>query len=360
LLFCLKKLSNFTVKGSDQVKVIPVWEAEGMVLCHDITEIIPDKTKGRAFSKGHVVRKEDINRLLDLGKEHLYVWEIDEDTLHENEAALRIARIVAGPGIVITDPVEGKVELKAEISGLLKINVSALEKINDICEVVLATIHSNQLVSVEQVIAGSRVVPLVIDSDKIRRVEKIGKECFPVVEIKPLRSVKVGVVTTGSEVYRGRIKDRFGPVIQKKVMELGSHLIRQIYVDDSITMIEDAIGTLIREGAEIIITTGGMSVDPDDVSPAGIKAAGGRVVAYGAPVLPGSMFMLAYIGDIPVLGLPGCVMYNRTTIFDIILPRILAGEEISRKDITRLAHGGLCAECECCQYPNCAFGKGIV
>lgn len=340
------------------MKVIPVWEAEGAVLCHDITEFIPGKVKNRGFKKGHIVKKEDIPKLLKLGKEHLYVWEVDNKMLHETDAAVRIAKAVSGGGLILTDPVEGKVELKADRDGLLKINVGALEEINEINEVVLATMHSNQLVTAGKTVAGCRVVPLVIAVDKICNVEKIGRLAFPIVQIKPLISMKVGIVTTGSEVYHGRIQDQFGSVLQKKITALGSTILRQIIVDDRVEMIHQAIQTLIQEGAEMIVTTGGMSVDPDDVTPAGIRAAGGQVVVYGAPVLPGSMFMLAYIGNIPVLGLPGCVMYHKTTIFDLVAPRILAGETISRKDITRLAHGGLCINCNPCEYPNCTFGKG--
>lgn len=340
------------------MKAITVYEAEGMVLCHDITEIVPGKRKGRAFKKGHIVRREDIPKLLNLGKERLYVWEVNEDNLHENEAALRIASAIAGAGITITEPVEGKVELKAEREGLLKINTKALEEINDIEEIIVASIHSNQVVKEGVTTGGCRVVPLVINKEKIEKVEKIAQAYFPLFAIKPLRKLKVGVVTTGSEVYHGRIEDKFGPVIYRKVEEMGSQVLRQVYTDDNITMIGEAISQLIAEGAEMIITTGGMSVDPDDVTPAGIKGAGGRVVIYGAPVLPGSMFMLAYIGQVPVLGLPGCVMYHRTTIFDLIFPRVLAGEEITKKDIVRLGHGGLCSVCNPCRYPQCSFGKG--
>jgi molybdenum cofactor synthesis domain-containing protein len=340
------------------MRVIPVWEAEGTVLCHDITEIIPGKVAGRAFKKGHVVKKEDISKLLNLGKEHLYVWEVNQNVIHENDAAMRIAKAVAGPGIILTAPMEGKVELKAQIPGMLKINIDALEELNDINEVIVASIHSHQLVSVGEIVAGCRVVPLVIEANKINNVENIGRLSFPIMEIKPLKPLKVGIVTTGSEVYHGRIQDQFGPVLDKKITALGSRVVRQIIVDDAIDMIDNAIKTLIQDGAEMIVTTGGMSVDPDDVTPAGIRSAGGRVVAYGAPVLPGSMFMLAYIGSIPVLGLPGCVMYRKTTIFDLIIPRILAGGELNRKDIVRLAHGGLCTNCDPCQYPHCAFGKG--
>ncbi len=346
------------MNGSNSMKTISVFEAEGMVLCHDITEIVPDMFKGRAFKKGHVVRREDIPRLLDLGKEHLYVMELNEKMLHENDAATRLAVAAGGPGISLTEPVEGKVELKSEINGLLKINVQALEDVNDIDQIIIASIHSNRMVTAGKTLAGCRVVPLVIESEKIDKVETICRTSFPLFEVKPLRSLNVGIITTGSEVYHGRIQDKFGPVLIEKVYKLGSRVMRQLFVSDSISMIVEAIEALLREGAGLILISGGMSVDPDDVTPAGIKAAGGTVVSYGAPVLPGAMFMLAYIGSIPVLGLPGCVMYHKTTIFDLLLPRILAGDGITRKDIVRLGHGGLCSMCNPCKYPDCAFGKG--
>jgi molybdenum cofactor synthesis domain-containing protein len=340
------------------MKVVTVYEAEGMVLCHDITEIVPDKFKGRAFKKGHVVRKEDIPKLLNIGKEHLYVWELNESCLHENDAATRIATAVAGAGIVLREPAEGKVELIAAHPGLLKINVDALNQINSLDEIAVASLHSHQVVPCAKILAGCRVIPLVIDAEKICAVEEICRLGAPVFEVKPLKSIRVGVVTTGTEVYLGRIQDQFGPVLRKKIAELGSQVFRQILVPDSMDQIVDAIHELIREGAEMILVSGGMSVDPDDLTPASIRTAGGRVVAYGAPVLPGSMFMLAYVGEIPILGLPGCVMYHKTTIFDLVLPRILAGEEVTRQDIAYLGHGGLCTECESCRYPDCAFGKG--
>jgi molybdenum cofactor synthesis domain-containing protein len=339
------------------MRIIDVFEAEGSVLCHDVTEIVPGKFKGRAFKKGHIVCKEDISKLLNLGKEHLYVWELSDALVHEDDAAIRIATAAAGPGVFQVEPSEGKVALKAAVSGLLKINDSALVEINSIDQIVLATQHTNQLVKAGDTVAGCRVVPLVIDAEKLVAVEGICRTHTPVIEIKPLRNLKVGLVTTGGEVFHGRIKDAFGPVVCNKIAELGSQVVRQIYAPDDIAMIHEAIQTLIDEGAEMILTTGGMSVDPDDVTPAAIRSVGGRVVAYGAPVLPGSMFMLAYLGDVPIVGLPGCVMYHKTTIFDIILPRILAGDEITRQDIARLGHGGLCLECSDCRFPNCSFGK---
>lgn len=340
------------------MKAVAVQEAVGMVLCHDITEIVPGKFKGRAFKKGHVISHEDISKLLKIGKEKIYVWEVNDKTLHENEATSRLAKALGGQGLVLQEPCEGKVEIKAAVSGLLKINVELLEKVNEIEEIAVATLHSNQLVAKEQKLAGCKVIPLIIDKEKIRNIESLCAVSGPVIEVRRLHKSKIGVVTTGSEVYYGRIKDSFGPVLGEKFTELGSYILQQIIVPDDISMIVEAIHQLLAEGADVIVTTGGMSVDPDDVTPAAIRKLGGEIVCYGSPTLPGAMFMLAYFEDIPVLGLPGCVMYHKTTIFDLIVPRILSGEKLSRRDIVKLGHGGLCMVCEECRYPECGFGKG--
>ncbi len=341
------------------MKVVPVYQAEGMVLCHDVTEIVPGKRKGRAFKKGHVIRQEDIAKLLTIGKENIYVWEVNDKTLHENEAADRFAKAVAGRGVMLNEAAEGKVEIVAGETGLLKVNTDALERINDIEQIAIATLHSNQMVYAGKKLAGCKIVPLVISTEKIQKIEQICAGYYPVVEVKPLRPCRIGVVTTGSEVYYGRIQDCFGPVLTEKFARLGSSILRQILVPDDITLIVEAIHSLLAEGADMIVTTGGMSVDPDDVTPSGIRVAGGQIVTYGAPTLPGAMFMLAYFGTIPVLGLPGCVMYHKSTIFDLVVPRLLAGEVLDRQDINKLGHGGLCLVCEECRYPECGFGKGI-
>ncbi len=336
---------------------IPVTEAIGMVLGHDLTEIRPGEFKGVAFKKGHIITTDDVPRLLDIGKEHIYVLDLDKGTLHENDAAERMATAAAGEGIVLSETTEGKVELTAAHEGLLKINTEALHQINAHEDCMFATIHTNHVVGKGKQLGGTRIIPLVIDVQKIRAVEEICRKNAPVIEVKPLRKHSVGIVTTGSEVYHGRIQDKFGPVLREKFEKLGSRILRQIIVDDKPAMIADAIHTLVKEGADFIATTGGMSVDPDDVTPTGIKTAGGDIVTYGAPVLPGAMFLMAYLGSIPVVGLPGCVMYCRTTIFDLVVPRILAGETINRENIARLGHGGFCLSCEECRYPDCGFGK---
>ncbi len=341
------------------MKMVPVQSAIGMVLCHDVTQIIPGRMKGPAFRKGHILREEDVPQLLSMGKEHVFVWDIQSDSglVHENEAAARIARAAAGRNITLSEPMEGKVDLTATVEGLLKIDIEALFEINAE-EIVFVSIHTHQRVAGGKVLAGTRVIPLVIEEHKIERVERICAQHQPLIEVLPFRSLNAGIITTGSEVYYGRIKDQFGPVVREKLGEFGCRVMGQTYVSDDRGRIVNEIRSFLGQGAEMIIVTGGMSVDPDDVTPAAIRDCGARVITYGAPVLPGAMFMLAYLGDVPVLGLPGCVMYHKTSIFDVILPRVLAGEEITRRDIAGLAHGGLCVHCSECRYPDCGFAKG--
>ncbi|KZL89516.1 molybdopterin-binding protein [Clostridium magnum] len=340
------------------MKILPVEDAVGMILAHDMTEIVPGKSSGAAFKKGHVIKKEDIPRLLNMGKEHIYIMEFKAGDVHENEAAIRMAKAAAGQGIEFSGPSEGKVSLSSKYPGLLKVNFKALAEINSIDEAMFATLHTNQFINENTKIAGTRIIPLVIDEEKVKVVEEICKINYPIIEVKPLKKLKIGIVTTGNEVFYKRIEDKFGPVIEKKFKELGCSVIKQIFSKDDADMIAESIKTLIDEGADIITTTGGMSVDPDDVTPTGIRKSGANIISYGAPTLPGAMFLLSYIDNIPVLGLPGCVMYNDRTIFDLVVPRLVAGEIVTKQDIVKLGHGGLCTGCETCRYPNCGFGKG--
>ena len=338
------------------MKEVSVYDAVGMVLGHDLTQIIPGEFKGSKFKKGHVIKQEDIEVMLSMGKRHLFVVDKEETDIHEDEAAMRIATAAAGKGIRLVAPGEGKIELVAEYDGLLKINTAMLSQLIDQDEIMFASIHENQLVKKGQKVAGTRVIPLFVNESIVTGAEKV-LEHGKLVEVLPLKKLKVGIVTTGNEVYTGKIQDAFGPVLRKKFGDLGSEVVNQLFADDDENMIADCIKQLIAEGADIIGVTGGMSVDPDDKTPTGIRCAGGHIITYGAPVLPGAMFMLAYIGNVPVVGLPGCVMYSRVSIFDLIVPRILAGEIPTRTDIKKLAHGGLCQNCEVCTYPNCGFGK---
>ncbi|WP_031485075.1 molybdopterin-binding protein [Maridesulfovibrio frigidus] len=338
------------------MKTVPVEDAIGNVLCHDMTRIVPGEYKGPAFKKGHIICQEDIPVLLEIGKEHVYILSLEKGQLHENDAARRIAKAAAGPGITLSDISEGRINMKAA-PGLLSINIEALERINSIEEVVIATMHNGLHVSSPRDVAGTRVVPLVIDESKIIEVEKICRECGPIVSVKPFRNLKVGVITTGSEVYTGRIKDKFGPVIREKFKHLNSEVISQTFVSDDPEMTRAAILKSIDDGAQMVVLTGGMSVDPDDQTPASIRSTGAEIITYGAPSFPGVMFMLAYLNGVPIIGLPGCVMYYRASIFDLIVPRIVAGERPKKSEFASLGHGGFCASCETCRYPLCSFGK---
>jgi hypothetical protein len=339
------------------MRSIPVEQAEGMVLCHDITRIVPGEHKGPAFRKGHIIEPDDIPNLLRLGKEHIYVWDLAEGLIHEDDAAARLAKAIAGPGVILTQPCEGRINLLADHGGLLRINVDSLRQLNSIEEVTIATMHGNMTVSPGQMLAGTRVVPLVVDKGRVEAVEAICAVAGPVVRVVAFRSLRIGVVTTGGEIYHGRIQDKFGPVLGRKFAALGCRVTRQIFVPDDREMTVAAIRQLLDEGVEMIAVTGGMSVDPDDLSPSSIRAAGGEVVTYGSPTFPGAMFMLAYIGEVPVVGLPGCVMYHKASVFDLTVPRLVAGEILTRDDIVELGHGGLCAMCPECRYPLCGYGK---
>lgn len=296
-------------------------------------------------------------QLLVLGKEHIFVWETKAGWLHENEAAAAIVEATAGDGLTFSEVKEGKINYVARYSGILKIDVEKLNMINTIDQVVLSTLHNNRPVQAGQVVAATRVIPLVISEDKIKEVQKIGQDS-PVVTVRELKSKRIGIVTTGSEIYKGRIKDGFGPTLERKMDCYGCAIIKQIIVPDDIAMIKQAIGEVRDLGADIILTTGGMSVDPDDLTPLSIRELGAHIVSYGSPVLPGAMFLLAYWDGIPLMGLPGCVMYAKQTVFDLVFPRILTGEVITRQDLAGLGHGGLCLDCPQCRYPDCGSGKG--
>lgn len=339
------------------MKKIRTKNAIGTILAHDLTKIVPGKFKGRVFKKGHIITEEDIPEFLSIGKEHVYVLDHKPDDIHENDAAKEIAHSISGKNISFTEPYEGKVNLKASITGLLKVDRDALLKINTIEEVIVASRHTNIHVLEGQSVAGTRIIPLVTKKEKIKQVKLLCEMNTPIIDVKPYNSLKIGIVTTGNEIFSGRIDDKFGSVLKKKFEFYGSTIIEQIIVPDEIEKIKNAIDKLINKGADMIVATGGMSVDPDDLTPAGIKAAGGDIITYGAPVLPGAMFLMAYINNIPVLGLPGCVMYFRASIFDLLVPKILAGEKISRKDVVALGYGGFCLGCEKCVFPDCEFGK---
>ena len=339
------------------MKKVKVENAIGTVLVHDMTRIIPGKFKGVGFKKGHIVREEDIPELLKLGKKHLYVLNLSPNHLHEDEAALRIARAICGKRLHWTDPSEGKSNIISEDDGVVKVDQAALLRINKLGKIIVSTLKNNFPVQQNQIVAATRIIPLTIDLKKIERLELIAQKQHPVISIKPYRRLKVGAVVTGSEIYEGMIRDEFDKYVGKKVEALGSRIIKKILVPDKVEAIARAIGELLDLGCDLILTTGGLSVDPDDVTRQGVKKIGAEIVSYGSPVLPGAMFLHARMEGTPILGLPACVYYHKSTIFDLIFPRVLAGDKISKNDIAEMGHGGLCLNCDRCQFPVCPFGK---
>ncbi len=339
-------------------KSIPVDQAVGMVLPHDITEIRKDQFKGRAFRKGHIIRSEDIEHLRRLGKEHIYVLELSEEEIHENEAARMMARALAGDGIAFDgEVVEGKIALKAACDGLLKIDRDRLLEFNMLGEVMCSTLHDNTPVKRGEQVAATRLIPLIGERQLVDRAVTAVGGGEPVVRVLPLKKVRVGLVITGSEVFYGRIDDKFEQVLRKKMIALGSEVVTVRFSPDDAAVIATEIQFCLSEGADLIVTSGGMSVDPDDVTRKGIRDAGAVDMVYGTPVLPGAMFLVARIGEVPVLGLPACGMFHNITVFDLVLPRILTGERIGRRELAVMGHGGLCRNCKRCQYPVCNFGK---
>ena len=342
------------------MKLIRTEEAVGQMLCHDMTQIIPGKFKGPLFRKGHIVTEEDIPLLLSIGKDHIYVWEVNENMLHENDAAEILYQICTGNSSLFrkTEVKEGKIEVIAEADGLLKIDRKRLYAVNSMGEMMIASRHGDTAVKAGDRIAGTRVIPLIIEKEKMEKAKQ-ATEGAPIFTLKPFVKKRIGLITTGNEVFLGRIEDKFTPVIKAKLAEYGAEVVFHRLSSDETEMTAGFIREAYEQGVDMVVCTGGMSVDPDDRTPAAIRAAADEIITYGAPVLPGAMFMLAYKGEsrIPVCGLPGCVMYAKRTIFDLMLPRLLADDPITKEEIDMLGEGGYCLNCERCTYPNCGFGK---
>jgi hypothetical protein len=338
--------------------IIPLEEAVGKVVAHDMTEIRPGLFKGPAFKKGHIITEEDLPHLRRLGKEHLYVLQIEPGELHEDDAALRLASALAGPGVIFDPhPSEGKISLRAAFTGLLKVNAEALTAFNLVPDVTCASRHNNTLVEEGDIVAATRAIPLIVEEKAVNEAVRIAREAAGVFFIKELSHPRTFLVITGNEVYHGLIEDKFAPILRKKLRSLGCSIVDTCFAPDDRSRIARSIRDSVTKGAELILVAGGMSVDPDDVSRVGIAEAGAEDVVYGTPVLPGAMLLYGRVSRIPILGVPACVLFHNATVLDLILPRVLAGEIITREDVAALAHGGLCLQCELCRYPLCPFGK---
>lgn len=337
---------------------IRVEDAVGTFLAHDVTEIRPGEFKGPAFQKGHKVQGQDLCRLMRMGKRHLYVLDLKEGQVHEDDAVFELASALAGPGVTFSgQPKEGKLQLKAAYSGLLKINTETLVDFNLISDVMCASLHNNIPVSQGQDVAGTRAIPLVIDRSVLDQAVTLAKIGHPILSVKAYNRFRARLIITGSEVYDGLIEDKFEAIVRKKLESYGASLEETVILPDDMEMIADHARRFLDAETDIIITTGGMSVDPDDVTRLGIRKAGVEELHYGAAALPGAMGMLSYRGNTPIIGIPACGLYHKATVFDLLLPRLLAGENPDNRDMARLAIGGLCLNCKVCRYPECSFGK---
>lgn len=338
------------MKRASVLREVKVEEAIGLPLAHDLTRIVPGEFKGRLFRKGHLIREADISELKKIGKDHIYVLELGDDDLHEDDAAVRMADAVCGVNVSATEPSEGKVLLKSSIHGLTVIDKAFINGVNEIDQLAMATLKSYTVVSPGQSVAGTRVIPLLVAKEKVEQVERsarLWREAHPgegPISVKPFRTLKTGLITTGNEVYNGLVEDRFGPVVRAKLEEYGSVVEEQRFCTDDSDSIVEEIRYFHSRQVDLILVTGGMSVDPDDRTPGAIRQAGADIVSHGTPMLPGSMLMMAYLDHTPIVGLPGSVMYDKYTVFDVLLPRICAGIRIGKTDITELGYGGLYAE----------------
>lgn len=340
------------------MKLIKTQEAVGQVLCHDMTQIIKGVTKDAVFRKGHVVREEDIPVLLSIGKDHIYIWENDDTMLHEDEAARILREICEGDYMKASQPKEGKIELTAEIDGLFLADIEGMRAVNSLGDMMIASRASGFPVKKGDKLCGTRIIPLVIKREKMEEAKKAAGD-KPLMRLLPMKKKTFGVITTGNEVFYGRIQDTFTPVLKEKLEEYGCSMVSHVVLDDDHEKITKAIMDMADTGVEMVFCTGGMSVDPDDKTPLAIKNTGAKIISYGAPVLPGAMFLLAYKEGLPICGLPGCVMYAKRTIFDLILPYLLADEPVTASQLAGLGNGGLCLNCQECHFPNCSFGHGV-
>ena len=337
------------------MKKINVQDAIGMELCHDITEM-NDDFKGVAFKRGHIIREEDIDHMLRIGKQHIFVWEENAGEIHEDDCARRMAAMAPVEGAHYTEPAEGKVLLFADQRGMFRVNTQLLKKIDSIGDITICTLPDHYPVEVGARLASMRIVPLVTKEEQIIEAERLcAKE--PLLRLLPYQHKKIGVIITGSEVYHGRIKDKFEPVVRAKMKQYPSEIVGITICDDDLDMIVNAAKQHLENSADFLIFTGGMSVDPDDLTPTAVRQLGADIITHGVPSQPGNMTLVAYLGDVPILGVPGAAIKLPTTIFDVLLPQVFAGEKITREELINLADGGLCQMCKACHWPNCTFGR---
>jgi len=337
----------------------PVEDSVGGRALHDMTRIEPGVSKGPEFKHGQVLTGGDVCRLQRMGRSRIYLDDQDPGTnwVHENKAAMAFGKLMSGPGITVHgEPREGKSKLVADHDGLLMVDSTRLKQFNHVPGVMCASRHSHSLVQKGSQVAGTRAIPLYLPTKDFEAALSVLDE-EPLFSIRPLRKARVGVLVTGTEVFTGLVEDKFEPVVSAKVAGLGSRVIKTIKSPDDAGAISLAMKELVDAKCDLIITTAGLSVDPDDVTRKGLRDAGVMGIQYGMPVLPGAMTLLGHLGLIQILGVPACALFHKTTSLDLLLPRLLADVQITRSDLAEFGEGGLCRECKTCTFPKCSFGR---
>lgn len=337
------------------MKKVKIQDAIGMTLCHDITAMV-DGFKGAAFKRGHVITQEDIPKLLDIGKQHVFIWEENAGEIHEEDAARRLSQMTTVDGAHYGSVSEGKIQLFADQDGMFRVDKALLAAVNRIGDITITTLPDHYPVKAGDRLASMRIVPLVTEERQIAEAEALcaGKQLY---DLRPFKPLKVGIIITGSEIYHGRIKDKFERVARAKLAHYPAEILGVHVCDDELDMIVGAGRALLAEGAELLIFSGGMSVDPDDLTPSAIREMGAEIISYGVPSQPGNMTLVAYLDQAALLGVPGAAISRPTTMFDVLLPQIFCGDPLTKDDLIRLGEGGLCQMCDNCHFPNCTFGR---
>ena len=337
------------------MKKVPVEQAVGLPLCHDITAMY-DGFKGAAFRRGHIIAPEDVEKLLNLGKKQVFIWEENAGEIHEEEAALRLAAMAPVANAHYVGPSEGKVLLIVDGPGMFRVDRGLLSRINTIGDITIATVPDHYPVTPGMRLASMRIVPLVTKLKQIEAAEALCRE-KKLLDLRPYRQLKAGVIITGSEVYTGRIQDKFQPVVRRKLAQYPCDILGVTLCDDDPAMIVAAAERYLQQGAELLIFTGGMSVDPDDITPTAIRALGASIITHGVPAQPGNMTLVGYRGEVAILGIPGAAISLPTTMFDVLLPQVFTGDKLTKEDFVSLGDGGLCLQCPVCHFPACPFGR---
>lgn len=339
------------------MKKIEVSNAVGMTLCHDITAIFDNGFKGVLFKRGHVIEQNDIDALLEIGKNHIFVWEPGKDEVHEEDAALALSNVICDESIESTLPSEGKITLRSKRKGLFCVNEEGLLKINMTPDYTVACIKNFSVVNVGDALSGVRIVPLVTKRENVDLAVNAAQLFSPVFSVLPFIKLKVGLIITGSEIYYGRIEDKFEPIMRKKLKAFDADFLGAVKCPDDLDIIKKEALNFIEKGADIVLFTGGMSVDPDDLTPTAIRDLSTHFVTQGIPMQPGNMLTIAYRNNVTLVGVPGASLHSKVTSLDVFLPRIFAGLKITKEDTVKCGLDGLCLNCKECHFPNCNFSK---